>query len=173
MDARTAGPLLRRVARLYSRLQREGVDACCGDATTAAQCMILTELGRSGPVTLADLARRVNLDKGWVSRVVEAMTRQGLLRKEPSPADRRAVIISMTAAGAHLCCNLNEMLDHQADRVMRRIPPEERPNVLRALALLERALQEELGGQPLPTPESEADSPSCCGRVARGPASEG
>ncbi|MFO7172179.1 MAG: MarR family transcriptional regulator [Bacillota bacterium] len=149
MDTRKAGALLRQVAILHARMQREGVDACCGGAT-GTQCLILTELGRSGPITLADLVRRLNLDKGWVSRAVESMVQQGLLRKEPSPTDRRAVIVSMTDAGAALCCDFNEMLDRQSERVMRRIPPAERENVLRALTLLEQALREELEGRPLP-----------------------
>lgn len=143
MDVREAGALLRRVAQMHGQIQREGVDACCGGATST-QCLILTELGRSGPVTLAELVRRLGLDKGWVSRAVEAMSQEGLLRKEPNPTDKRAVIISMTESGSNLCCDLNNTLDSQSDRVMRRIPPEERANVFRALALLEQALKAEL-----------------------------
>ena len=148
MDAQKAGALLRRVAQMHLQGQREGVDACCGGAT-ATQCMILTELGRSGPVTLADLVRRINLDKGWVSRAVESMAQEGLLKKEPSPTDKRAVIISMTVSGEALCAHLNRTLDEQSDRILRRIPPEERQGVYRALALLAQALQEELEGNPI------------------------
>ncbi|MFZ5827609.1 MAG: MarR family winged helix-turn-helix transcriptional regulator [Bacillota bacterium] len=148
MNMQKAGALLRRVAQMHLQVQREGVDACCGGAT-ATQCMMLTELGRSGPVTLADLVRRLNLDKGWVSRAVESMAQEGLLTKEPSPTDKRAVIISMTASGEALCAGLNRMLDEQSDRILRRIPPEERQGVYRALALLEQALKEELEGNPI------------------------
>ncbi|MFZ5815695.1 MAG: MarR family winged helix-turn-helix transcriptional regulator [Bacillota bacterium] len=147
MDKRKAGALLRRVAQLHQQMQREGIDACCGGAT-ATQCMILTELGRSGPVTLAELVRRVNLDKGWVSRAVESMAQEGLLQKEPSPTDKRAIIISMTRQGEALCSDLNETLDAQSHRVMSRIPPGEREGVTRALALLEQALRAEIEGQP-------------------------
>lgn len=148
MDRREAGALLRRVAQMHTQMQREGLDGCCGGAT-ATQCTILTELGRSGPVTLAELVRRLNLDKGWVSRAVEAMAQDGLLQKEPSPTDKRAVIISMTEPGSALCCDLSDTLDRQSDRVMGRIPPAERGNVFRALLLLEQALKEELEGSPI------------------------
>lgn len=148
MDAHKAGLLLRRVTQLHNQMQREGLDACCGGAT-GAQCVILTQLGRTGPVTLAELVRKVGLDKGWVSRAVESMAQEGLLKKEPSPTDRRAVIISMTEAGDRLCCDLNLTLDGQSDRVMSRIPPAEQANVMRALTLLEQALREELEGHPI------------------------
>lgn len=148
MDIREAGALLRRVAQLHGRMQREGIDSCCGGAT-ATQCVILTELGRSDPVTLAELVRRLGLDKGWVSRAVESMAQEGLLHKEPSPTDKRAVIISMSPAGETLCCSLNDSLDSQSDRVMSRIPPGERENVYRALVLLEQSLQAEAEAQPV------------------------
>lgn len=147
MNKQETGALLRRVAQLHTQLQREGVDSCCGGAT-ATQCTILTELGRTGPTTLADLVRAVNLDKGWVSRAVESMTQEGLLKKEPSPTDKRAITISMSDQGEALCCELNDTLDSQSDRVMSRIPPAERAAVTRALALLEQALEAEIEGQP-------------------------
>ncbi len=148
MNKREAGALLRRVAQMHAQMQREGIGSCCGGAT-ATQCVILTELGRTGPVTLADLVRRVNLDKGWVSRAVETMAQEGLLTKEPSPTDRRAVVVEMTGSGESLCCDLNETLDSQSERIMNRIPLAERANVYRALALLEQALSDELEGRPL------------------------
>src|SRR5712691_1092906 len=60
MDTPTAGVLLREVARLHAHSQREQV-ACCHE-TTSTQCLILTEVGRNGPLTLADLGRRTSLE---------------------------------------------------------------------------------------------------------------
>jgi len=148
METSEAGALLRRVAQMHTQLQRDGIDSCCGGAT-ATQCMILTELGRTGPITMADLVRRVNLDKGWISRAVESMAQEGLLTKAPSPTDRRAVVVCMTETGESLCCGLNLTLDSQSERVMSRIPPAERENVYRALSLLEQALREEMEGRPV------------------------
>jgi DNA-binding MarR family transcriptional regulator len=79
MDTVSAGNLLREVARLHVHSQREQL-ACC-NGTTSTQCVILTEGGRNGPMTLADLGRRTGLDKGWLSRAVEVLVQQGLLTK--------------------------------------------------------------------------------------------
>src|SRR5438132_4007654 len=79
MDTPTAGVLLREVARLHAHSQREQV-ACC-NGTTSTQCLILTEVGRNSPLTLADLGRRTSLDKGWLSRAVETLVQEGLLTK--------------------------------------------------------------------------------------------
>lgn len=142
MDTLLAGGLLRRVAYLHSQLQRLE-DSCCGGATMA-QCTILSELRRSGPMTIGDLARALALDKGWISRSVETLTQEGLVVKTPSETDKRAVIIEMTPRGQALADEVNSALDSVSERVIRRIPAEEQETVLRALRLLEQTLEAEL-----------------------------
>src|SRR5215467_15455784 len=141
MNTPTAGVLLRNVARLHAHSQRELVASCHG--ITSTQCLILTEVGRSGPMTLADLGRRTSLDKGWLSRAVESLVQQGLLTKALGDADRRTIRIALSPAGQRRYQQLNETLDAHAERVMARIPPEERDQVTHALARLYQALQSE------------------------------
>lgn len=136
------GALLREVARLHVRAQREQV-ACCG--TTVAQCHILTELDRAGPLPLTVLGGRLGLDKGWVSRAVAGLVEDGLLDRAARPDDGRIVVLSLSAAGRRRVAALNRTLDAQAERVLRRIPAAERRQVQRALALVRGALREELG----------------------------
>ena len=141
MDTPTAGILLREVARLHAHSQREQV-ACCHE-TTSTQCLILTEVGRNGPLTLADLGRRTSLDKGWLSRAVETLVQEGLLTKALGDADRRTIRIALSPAGETRSQQLNETLNAHAERVMARIPPAEREQVAHALARLYQALQAE------------------------------
>jgi DNA-binding MarR family transcriptional regulator len=141
MDTPTAGVLLREVARLHAHAQREQV-ACC-NGTTSTQCLILTEVGRYGSLTLAELGRRLSLDKGWLSRAVEMLVQEGLLTKELGNTDRRTIQIALSPAGETRFQQLNETLDAHAERVMARIPMEEREQVTHALARLYQALQAE------------------------------
>ena len=139
MDTPTAGVLLREVSRLHAHSQREQV-ACC-NGTTSTQCLILTEVGRNGPLTLADLGRRTSLDKGWLSRAVETLVQEGLLTKALGDADRRTIRIALSPAGQTRYQQLNETLDAHAQRVMACIPPAEREQVAHSLARLYQALQ--------------------------------
>src|SRR5258708_16303783 len=108
------GALLREVARLHTHLQRENV-ACC-DGTTVTQCTVLTELGRSGPVPLAELSRRIGFDKSWTSRAVEHLVQEGLIEKGPHATDHRIVRLSLSPACeqrlAHLSMTLNRFSAH-------------------------------------------------------------
>lgn len=142
-ELESAGALLRDVARLHVRAQREQV-ACCG--TTVAQCHILTELGRAGPLPLTDLGRRLVLHKGWISRAVAALVDEGLVERARKDEDGRVVFLSLSREGQRRVEALNETLNRQAAKVLQRIAPRERAEVHRALALIRDALRAELGG---------------------------
>ena len=133
--------LLREVARMYLQLQRSCV-AGCGD-TSSTQCFILGEVYRSGPVTQAELGRRLALDKGWTSRAVEALVQEGLLVKESAPDDRRAVVISLSRAGKRRAEELDRALNEQAEQIIGRVPQRQRPGIYESLRLLRDALQAE------------------------------
>jgi DNA-binding MarR family transcriptional regulator len=134
--------LLREVARLYLRLQRSCV-ASCGD-TSATQCFILGEVFRSGPITQADLGRRLALDKSWTSRAVESLAQEGLLVKESSPGDRRTVVISLSQMGKKRYEELDRSLNAQAEQVIDHIPQKQRPGIYESLRLLRDALGTEM-----------------------------
>src|SRR5260370_41410150 len=94
---KSTGALLREVARLHTHLQRENV-ACC-DGTTVTQCTVLTALGRSGPVPLAELSRRIGFDKSWTSRAVEHLVQEGLIEQDADASDHRIVRVALSPAG--------------------------------------------------------------------------
>ena len=133
--------LLREVARMYLQLQRSCV-AACGD-TSSTQCFILGEVYRSGPVTQAELGRRLALDKSWTSRAVEALVQAGLLVKESDTGDRRAVVISLSKAGRKRAEELDHTLNEQAEQVIGRVPQKQRPGIYESLRLLRDALRAE------------------------------
>lgn len=147
-DHVSTGALLREVARLHTHLQRVSVACCAG--TTVTQCTVLTELGRSGPLPLAGLGRRIGFDKSWTSRAVEHLVEKGLIEKVPSETDRRMVRLSLSAEGESRLQDLNCTLNGLADQVMKRIPAAEHEGVQRALTLLLGALQDEVAGPSLP-----------------------
>jgi DNA-binding MarR family transcriptional regulator len=147
--------LLREVARLYLRLQRSCV-AACGD-TSSTQCFILGEVYRSGPITQADLGRRLALDKSWTSRAVEALVQEGSLVKELAPGDRRTVIISLSKAGKKRAEELDRSLNGQAEQIIGHIPQKQRPHIYESLRLLRDALQAETETET----SVEARKPNC------------
>src|SRR5215469_7911766 len=136
----STGALLRDVARLHTHLQRLCVSCCEG--TTVTQCTVLTELSRGGPMTLAQLSRRIGLDKSWTSRAVEQLVQEGLVEKVPGGEDRRTVQLSHSRAGVARVQSLDRTLNALADQVLEHIPAEHHVSIHSGLALLQQALSE-------------------------------
>ncbi len=135
------GGLLREVARLHVRAQREQV-ACC--RTTVAQCQVLTELGRGGPLPMTEIVRRLGLHKGWISRAVASLVEEGLLERAAGCGDGRVIIVGLSRAGQQRVRALNRALDRQAARVLGHLARSDRATVHRALKLVREALRQEL-----------------------------
>lgn len=137
-SSRPAGELLREVARLYTRAQRVVAD-CCG--TTATQCHLLIELGRSGALPMVELGQRLNLEKSWVSRAVDGLADGGLVRKRPNPQDARSWLVTLTADGRRRVAELNRTLDNHASHLLDGIGAADRATVEKSLRLLLDALR--------------------------------
>lgn len=75
---------------------------------------VLWELAHGGPRTAGALARELGVDAGYLSRLVQGLHRQGLLRVERPPADGRQRLLSLTAAGRRAFAPLDRRAQAQA-----------------------------------------------------------
>ena len=135
-----AAPLLREVVRLYVRAQR--AQAKCRDGASTVQCHVLTELLRQPGLTQQALAERLGLDKGWISRAVEALVADGAVWKRPSELDRRSVALGLTPAGRVRAELLEQELNGHAAQLLAGIPHRQHAQIQASLAMLLRALRQ-------------------------------
>jgi DNA-binding MarR family transcriptional regulator len=154
-----SGELLREVARMYTRAQRVVADCC---RTTNTQCLLITELARSGALPLSELGTRVSLEKSWVSRAVEAMVERGLVTKEPNPLDARSLLVTLTDEGVRTAEELNHTLDAHAEQLLGSLNERERVAVENSLLLLMKALREDTAANCCLPPPERKEARSCC-----------
>src|ERR671910_1879293 len=81
--------------RVYQFRDRDRI--CCYDISPT-QCYALDALLRRELATLNELAAELCLDKSTASRVVATLERKGYVARSPHPRDRRAVLLTATAA---------------------------------------------------------------------------
>jgi DNA-binding MarR family transcriptional regulator len=92
---------------------------------SAAQACLLVQLRRASR-TMSDLAVELACDASNVSHLVARLEAQGLVAREPDPADRRARLVSITAAGRRACRSLEKRFTLPAERVARLSESEQR-----------------------------------------------
>jgi DNA-binding MarR family transcriptional regulator len=66
---------------------------------TRTQWRVLANLGKFGAMTARDICAISHIEKTKVSRAVAQLEAEGLLARSPSMQDRRAEVLSLTAAG--------------------------------------------------------------------------
>ena len=67
--------------------------------TTIAQYRALVVLASRGPQRMADLAAALGVAPSTAGRMCDRLVRKGLIRRHRARADRRAVLVAVTAAG--------------------------------------------------------------------------
>jgi len=90
----------------------------------------------TGSHTQTELAQMVGLDKTTMVVTVDELERTGLAERRPSPADRRARVIAVTAAGERKVKEAQRIADRVQADVLAVLPSPQRKAFLDALALL-------------------------------------
>ena len=71
-----------------------------GTPFTLTQARILWEIGHSeGLAEVAEVRRSLDLDPGYVSRILAGFERKGLIMREASESDRRRQLVRLTGSG--------------------------------------------------------------------------
>jgi DNA-binding MarR family transcriptional regulator/GNAT superfamily N-acetyltransferase len=131
---------VRRFNRLVT--QRAGAlnDHFLGRDRPLGESRLLYEIGPDG-ADLRDLRRRLGLDSGYVTRLVQALEEKGLLRLNRATADQRVRQVRLTAAGRREIREMNHRSDKAAAALLDSLTPAQRTRLLAAMAEVHRLLQ--------------------------------
>ena len=102
------GVLVRRLRRVIA----ERAKMVHPDLSPVAYSMLMA-LYDSGPRRASDLVDQFSIDKGAVSRQVQALLELDLIERTPDPEDRRAAILAITDEGRR---RLQTIMQSRRDR---------------------------------------------------------
>jgi DNA-binding MarR family transcriptional regulator len=98
---------------------------------------------QEGQYTQIELAKLADLDKTTMLNTMDYLEGAGFAERTPSPADRRARIITVTETGAELVAAGHEIADRVHREVLEALPPAAREVFAGALASLAAGLLSE------------------------------
>ena len=138
LDRRVDG--VRRFNRFYT--QRIGVltDHFLRTPYTLAETRVLWELAQGSRTSPGELATRLDLDPGYLSRILGRFEQQGLITRGASPTDGRRVALELTAPGREAFAPMNERQHDDVVAMLAALPAERQERLVRAMADIERAL---------------------------------
>jgi DNA-binding MarR family transcriptional regulator len=103
---------------------------------SAAQLFVLGQLRDADGVSLTELAERTLTDRTSVSAVVERLERDGSVRSERDPRDRRRTLVRITAAGRRRLSAAPRAPTAQLLAALRRLEPRQRRGLTSHLVAL-------------------------------------
>jgi DNA-binding MarR family transcriptional regulator/N-acetylglutamate synthase-like GNAT family acetyltransferase len=132
--------LVRRFNRLYTR--RIGVleDGYLHSPYSLAEVRVLYELAHREQTTASTLAHALDLDQGYLSRILRRFDERGLLQRAKSDRDGRERQLSLTPAGQATLEPLEAAAREQVAALLAGLPEPAQRRLLRAMREMERLL---------------------------------
>jgi DNA-binding MarR family transcriptional regulator/GNAT superfamily N-acetyltransferase len=137
---------VREFNRFYTNvigLLREGL---LDTPYSLTEARILFELARAGETETSHLRGRLDIDAGYLSRLLARFEADGLVRRSRSPADGRRQVTGLTAAGRAVFAGLDARSGDQIRALLAALTPAARQRLTGAMA----SIREILGPAPPP-----------------------
>src|ERR1700722_19725062 len=103
------------------------------------QARLLWEIGPDG-IDVRRLRARLELDSGYLSRLLRSLTGDDLISVEPSEADGRVRTARLTLAGRAEQAELDRLSDDAAAALLAPLNPRQRDRLMNAMADVEQLL---------------------------------
>jgi DNA-binding MarR family transcriptional regulator len=131
---RSIGFLIKRCGLLMTQLAEREFQA---HGMSFTQWLVLARLHWYAPRSATQLSEDMGHDMGALTRVVDTLMRAGLVRRERSRRDRRAVEIALTAEGRRAVASTLPVIVNALNRL---VEPFSKNEIQTLIALLQRLL---------------------------------
>ena len=113
-----------------------------------AEVRVLYELAHRQPTTATELARALDLDAGYLSRILASFARRGMLHRARSDRDGREQLLSLTRDGRDTFAPLEAAAREQIGALLEQLPQRQQQRLVAAMHAI---------GALLGEPEAESE----------------
>jgi DNA-binding MarR family transcriptional regulator/GNAT superfamily N-acetyltransferase len=142
---------IRHFNRFYTRAIGTLEAHLLGSAFTLAEARVLYELSRRGRSTATEIAENLDLDAGYLSRILAGFAKKQLIAREASSKDARETFVRLSKRGKKEFGSINKQAAAQVAAQLYPLASAEREKIVGAMATIERTLGAQRGAD-LPAP---------------------
>lgn len=103
---------------------------------------IILEIDNHPGVSAKQLIDSLNIDKGYLSRIINQLVKDGQLQRKQDPHDHRLWDLFLTNHGHHLAEVINQRSDVRVAKLIVQLPNEKLTQVFESIELLQGALNQ-------------------------------
>lgn len=130
--------------RFYTRILGLLAPHLAGSSFGLTEARVLFELAQGDDVAVSDLRRELDLDAGYLSRILSAFTTAGLVAREQSKSDGRRQVVRLTAEGRQAFAELDRLQATTIDALLAPLDDGKRQELVTSMGRIRRVL----GGGP-------------------------
>jgi DNA-binding MarR family transcriptional regulator/ribosomal protein S18 acetylase RimI-like enzyme len=138
LDRRIAA--IRGFNRFYTKQIGVLQDGLLGSEFSLAEARLLYELALRDQPTASELGKELDLDAGYLSRMLRSFEQRGLLQKTPAAADKRQSLLSLTALGRSAFAPLDARARAEIASTLGLLTEPQQRRLLAAMATIEATL---------------------------------
>src|SRR5712691_8207785 len=131
---------VRRFNRFYTG--RIGVlpEHYLGSSYSLAEARVVYELGRKRQCTATELGKELELDLGYLSRLLQGLKGRGVVQGKAAPQDGRRNLLSLTSKGEKSYLALDSRSRKEISGLLSGIPAGEQARLVNAMKTVESLL---------------------------------
>ncbi|RDH79143.1 MarR family transcriptional regulator [Mycolicibacterium moriokaense] len=134
---------VRAFNRFYTRILGLLRPKLAGSAFGLTEARVLFELAQADQMAVTDLRRGLDVDAGYLSRILSRFIADGLVEREPSTTDARRRLVRLTRAGQAAFAETDTLQAAAIDRLVGPLDGEERAALVAAMRRIRRVLDEQ------------------------------
>jgi DNA-binding MarR family transcriptional regulator/N-acetylglutamate synthase-like GNAT family acetyltransferase len=138
---------IRRFSRFYTKRIGLLSDGILGSDHSLSEARVIYELAQREVSSGAEIAEELGLDRGYVSRILRSLERQGLVTKARSKHDRRRIHVSLSPTGRDTYERLNSGSREQIASLLGALDTATQDEIVTSMRTIERALGDTDGGR--------------------------
>ncbi|BBB47223.1 bifunctional helix-turn-helix transcriptional regulator/GNAT family N-acetyltransferase [Pelolinea submarina] len=104
------------------------------------EARVIYELAQKETCTATELGSELNLDMGYLSRLLAGFQKKGLVAKEPSPKDGRQILLRLTSDGQAAFAVLNERSSQEINGMLHALSMPEQTQLVKSMQAIEALL---------------------------------
>lgn len=90
---------------------------------------IIFEIDNAGILNARKLKDLLFIDEGYLSRIINRLVKDRIVKKEPSQTDKRIFNLSLTASGIELLQKINKKADSQMENILQDLTLEDQHRI--------------------------------------------